>query len=99
LFAQGFVASFVSERQSDGSDVYDAMTIASSAMRVYNPYLIYRFVSISAHNEILGRTHLSEIRRPRIKVHLLVNLIVPRQRVHDNHVRLCALEHLVIHHK
>jgi hypothetical protein len=28
-----------------------------------------------------------------------MNLVIPRQRMHDNHIRLSALEHLIINHK
>ena len=74
---------------------HGAMTIASNAMRVYSPYLICNFVS---QNVFWNRqdTHLSKVCCPRVEVHLLVNLVIPWQRVHDNHVALGLLEHLVV---
>ena len=69
--------------------------MARSAIRVYRPYLIYKNISWSVPLE-RSEAYLSEVGRSRVKVNLLINLVVPGQRVHDNHVRLGSLQQLVV---
>lgn len=50
-------------------------------------------------NRVLGNTYLAEVRGALVVINLLTNLLVPRERMHDDHVALGVLEDRVINNE